>query len=80
MPTSPLEKVSLESLDVLFNTDPGDLDEAGTLRIIEALRKDRERFAAEPEKRAPASKVTKVKLVKKSAGSTLSLEDLGLDL
>lgn len=68
------------SLDALFNEDPDDLSEEETLVIMDALRKDRERFSAEPEskpkKASPVATVPKPKKV--SASSTLSVDDLDI--
>lgn len=83
MPVSPLEEVTPRSLEVLFNTDPELQTEEETLAIMAELRKDRERFAAEPQKRptkAPGA-TSPAKAKKTAASATLSLDDLGdLDL
>lgn len=76
---SPLERVNPRSLDALFNEDPELLTEEETEIIMMALRKDRERFHAEPQSRP--KKVTAANLSKKiDAPTTLSLKDLELDL
>lgn len=76
---SPLERVNPRSLDALFNEDPELLSEEETEVIMAALRKDRERFHAEPQSRP--KKVTAANLSKKiDAPDTLSLKDLDIDL
>lgn len=76
---SPLERVNPRSLDALFNEDPELLSEEETEVIMTALRKDRERFHAEPQARP--KKVTPANLKQKiDAPATLSLEDLTKDM
>lgn len=81
MTISPLENVSPQSLAELFNEDPEGFDETKIERICLELRKDRERFAAEPIKRPKAASTATSKAKKTAATATLSLADLGdLDL
>jgi len=68
---SPLSLVRPDSLDVLMNLDPDDMTEEHIGRIVDALRADRERFLAQPEK-APA------KEKKKAADLNLTIDDLGI--
>lgn len=68
------------SLDELFNRDPELLTEPELEVIVAALRKDRERFSAEPvpkPKLAPGAKAP-AKAKKVAAPNNLSLDDLGL--
>lgn len=76
---SPLERVNPRALDALFNEDPELLSEEETEIIMAALRKDRERFHAEPQSRP--KKVTAANLKQKiDAPVNLSLDDLTKDL
>lgn len=68
--TSPLSQVNPESLDYLFNQDPLTMTDETVGKIVDALRADRARFLAQPDKPA--------KTKKQAADLNVSLEDLGL--
>lgn len=70
-PPSPLTTVKADSLDVLFNLDPDDMSDEHVQKIVDALRADRERFLASPEKAPKAEK-------KKAADLNITIDDLGI--